>query len=247
MPRGQAHHFTVLHKRQITPHMVRISLGGEGMNTFPKDQEGAYVKLTLGTDERGKPRLRTYTVRAQTHDAIDIDFVIHHDGGPAIQWARESQPGDTIDIRGPGAVKRADPMADWFLFVGDMTALPAISANLENLPVNAKGHAVLEVIDEADRQTLDAPQGIDIQWVINPEPGRDSQALIDAVRSLPWHTGRPAVWCACEFSTMLQLRNYFRNDQEVDKKDIYISSYWQVDNTEEAHKVTKRTDAESQS
>lgn len=246
MAKGQTFQATVLKKRQVTPHMLRVSVGGEGLQEFPEDQPGAYFKLVFPGQEGEKDRLRTYTVRQQFDDSFDIDFMVHEaDGGLAISWAMAAQPGDTIQIRGPGPNKTVDPEADWFLFAGDMTALPAISANIQRLPADAKGYAVLEVVDEADRQQLNAPAGIEIKWIVNDQPGVNSDCLVEAVKDLPWAEGRPGVWCACEFSSMRKLRDYFRNERGVDKSDLYISSYWKLGREEEAHKKLKREDNEA--
>lgn len=245
MSRTPPRQFTVLDKTEITPHMLRITLGGAGMVDFPADQASAYVKLRFAQAHSDRPLLRTYTVRSQREDAIDIDFVLHHDGGPASRWADQATPGDTIEIGGPGPAKRVDPRADWFLLVGDMTALPAISANLETLPANARGRAVIEVIERADIQDLHAPEGIQLDWVINARPGRDSDVLCEAVRALNWAAGRPSIWVACEFASMRKLRAHLKDERGVAKEDLYISSYWKLGSNEERHKVEKREDAES--
>jgi NADPH-dependent ferric siderophore reductase len=44
---------------------------------------------------------------------------------------------------------------------------------------------------------------------------------------------------------MRALRQYFRNDRDVEREFIYISSYWKNGVTEEGHKVIKREDAEN--
>ncbi|MGN8199865.1 siderophore-interacting protein [Salinisphaera sp. RV14] len=236
--------FTVLDKTEITPNMLRVTLGGEGMADFPADQESAYVKLRFPQAQSERPLLRTYTIRSQRDDSVDIDFVRHGDGGPAARWAEEVQRGETIDIGGPGPKKRVDSAADWVLLIGDMTALPAISANLETLPRAMSGHAIIEVLHESDIQNLDAPDGVAIQWVINPHPGADSAPLYDAVAALDWPAGAPSVWCACEFATMRRLREHLRGDRGVMRQQLYISSYWQRGSNEEAHKQNKRADAE---
>lgn len=243
MKRSPPRRFTVMAKTMLTPHMLRVTLGGEAMQSFPPDQAGAYIKLRL-TGEDGGIVLRTYTVRAQRTDGIDVDLVLHADGGPAAQWAIHARPGDTIEIGGPGPRKRVDESADWFLLAGDMTALPAISDNLEHLPAHARGHAVIEVLSEAEIQPLDKPEGIKLHWVINEHPGENSDVLPDAVRAIDWEDGRPAVWAACEFSAMRQLRQYFKTEREVAKSDLYVSSYWKLGLNEERHKTAKQEDAE---
>ncbi|MCC9623116.1 siderophore-interacting protein [Thalassospira sp. MA62] len=248
---------TVIRKAAVTPNMLRVTLGGDGMASFPEDQESAYVKLIFPIEGDDKNRIlrRTYTVR---HDRmtdqgreIDIDFVMHgqnddaHDhGGPASNWAVNCAPGDQITVGGPGPKKLVDPSADWFVIAGDMTALPAISVNLETLPDDARGYAVIEVSSEADIQPLKKPENITIEWVINPHPGENSTALLESVKSLPWpDQGRVSAWAACEFSAMKLLRDYFRTERGLGKDDLYISSYWKLGLNEDNHKVIKSEDA----
>jgi len=235
--------FTVLDKTELTPHMLRITLGGEAMADFPADQASAYVKLRFSQAHSDRPLLRTYTIRAQRADSVDIDFVRHGDGGPASRWAEDVQLGDTIEIGGPGPKKLVDADADWVLLIGDMTALPAISANLEILPADTRGAAIIEVASDDDIQPLAAPENLSLRWVVNPYPGENSDALVDAVRALDWLEGRPAVWCACELQTMQRLRGYLKDDCHVAGEDLYISSYWQYGENEERHKQAKRADA----
>lgn len=243
MARPDPRTLEVIRVKQITPNMRRVTLGGKGLISFPSDQESAYLKMLFQQEGSDRPMLRTYTVRYQRGNEIDVDFVLHHDGGPAANWAATVKPGETIDVRGPGPKKLVDNTADWFLIVGDMTALPAISVNIENLPANAKGHAVIEIIEEGDIQDLTAPENFDIHWLVNPHPGEDSQMLVSKIRSLPWQNGKPSVWAACEFGAMRQLREYFRDDRQLDKSELYISSYWKHGNDEDAHKIAKRADA----
>ncbi|ANG62776.1 NADPH-dependent ferric siderophore reductase [Marinobacterium aestuarii] len=243
MTRPLPRELTLLRKAQLTPNMLRVTLGGSAMAEFPADQASAYVKLIFAAQGGARPVMRTYTVRAQREAEIDIDFVIHQDGGPASRWALEAQPGDRIRVGGPGPKKMLDYSADWFLIAGDMTALPAISVNLEQLPRDARGYAVIEIIDQADIQPLAAPDNIDIHWVLNPHPGTRDNVLLDQVQQLPWFEGRPSVWCACEFSSMRRLREHLRARPELDRSNLYISSYWKLGVGEEAHKVLKRADS----
>ncbi len=245
MSRPAPYVFSVLGKRAITPHMLRVTLGGEGMLRFPADQASAYVKLLLPAEEGDRPLLRTYTVREQRADSIDIDFALHgENGGPASRWAMQAQPGDLVEVSGPGPKKLVDPTADWILLVGDMTALPAISVNLEQLPATARGRAVIEVPDVADVQPLLAPAGFAVQWVVNPQPGATAAPLHDAAAALDWPEGRVSVWAACEFSSMRALRRHLREDRGLDRKQFYISSYWKLGSDETSHKAIKREDAE---
>ncbi len=76
--------------------MQRVTLGGPGLGDFPQGQEGGYLKLFLGEGANGKPIVRTYTIRHQRKDALDIDFALHGDdaAGPATRWALRAEPGE---------------------------------------------------------------------------------------------------------------------------------------------------------
>lgn len=252
----------VVRTLQITPNMKRITLGGEELKGFPEGTEGSYIKLWFpwpgetefsmpsedGTRGPGNgPMMRTYTIRNHDPGALelDIDFVVHGDEGPASGWAMNARTGDQITISGPGDGKMIDPTADWFFMVGDMTALPALSANLKMLPDDARGYFVMEIIDGSDIQDLAKPDAIEMHWVINPQPEAENDLLLNKVRELEFLDGRPSVWTACEFSKMRALRHYFRQERNVDRFEVYASSYWKHGVGEDEHKLIKRQDKEA--
>ncbi len=231
--------------RDISPHMRRISLGGDSLKSFPEGQESAYIKFVFPPkDEGGRQRLRSYTVRH--FDAkelrLDVDFALHSVGGPATAWAQSCAVGDAITIVGPGPTKLVDPTADWFFLVGDMTALPAIAANLEKLPADATGIAGVEISHDSDKLSLEKPAGVDLRWVVSSEDGQGRE-LIDAVRAQPWREGTVGVWSACEFGKMKLLRAHFHDERAAPPETTYISSYWKLRATDEEHKKAKSEDA----
>lgn len=240
----------VLAKQQVTPNMLRVTLGGDGLQGFPAGSAGGYVKLQLaGPVAGGRPVIRTYTVRHQRADAIDVDFALHQDSGgdhgPATAWALAVQPGENIAVGGPGPAKPLPPGHAFYLVAGDMTALPAIAVNLAALPQDARGAAVIEVTSEDDRQDLPCPAGVTVEWLVNPEPGSQPQALAHALRAHDPGGDDVYAWGAAEFSAMQALRAYLRAERQLGPDRLYLSSYWKQGLTEEAHKVVKREDAEA--
>jgi len=239
---------TVLGKQVVTPNMLRVTLGGPGLADFPAGSAGGYVKLRLFPAGAERPVVRTYTIRHQRDDAIDLDFVLHADDtgrhGPATDWALAARPGDVIEVGGPGPAKPLPAGRGFYLIAGDMTALPAISVNLEALAPDARGVAVIEIQNDADRQDIAKPAGVEIIWLVNPAPGTQSAALADRLRAKD--TGAPDVhgWAASEFSAMQALRTYLRAERALDRLQLYISSYWKAGLSEDEHKVAKRDDAE---
>ena len=182
------HTFEVLRTAQLTPHMVRVVLGGSGFDTFkPGEFTDSYVKvvfvptdvdvstlpqpLTLDSFDAlppGKrPVIRTLTVRRADPvvGELFLDVVTHGDHGAAGTWAATAEPGQPVHLMGPGGAYAPDPTADWHLLAGDESALPAISAALEALPADAVGNVFLEVADPDHAVELAAPKGMQLNWI----------------------------------------------------------------------------------
>ena len=246
---------TVIATETITPNMQRITLQSPELSEFPANCEGGYIKLLFtprgeteikALAEGERPVMRTYTIRRfnPQDGTIEVDFVRHitHDlqCGFAARWALKVAVGETIFIAGPGTIQDMTTEADWFFMVADMTALPALSAKVRHLPEESKGYAVIKVLSEQDIQSISVPSNLQVKWIYADD------SLEQAVRELPWLDGTASVWCACEFDSMRALRQYFRNEKEVDRENIYISSYWKQGVSEDGHKAIKQQDAQEQ-
>lgn len=239
--------------------MLRLTLGGEQLVGFPTDCESASIKLLLPHIDQDwdshlaalagmgeKPLKRTYTVVAYRPDEVelDIEFALHDNPGPATLWAMQANAGDPVAIAGPGRVRLVDLNADWFLLVGDMSALPALSANIRILPANARGFAILETLSVADQQELSAPHSLQVQWIVNSVPGAQTRPLVTAVKALRWMTGTPSIWVAGESNSVRELRSYLAKDMHIDRQHRYTSGYWQAGLTEDNYQWIKRNETQ---
>ena len=182
------HTFEVLRSEKLTPHIIRVVLGGSGFDTFvPNDFTDSYVKVVFvrdGVDVGAlpqpltldsfndlpvaqRPTVRTYTVRSADTERreLAIDFVVHGDHGVAGPWAVAATPGQPAYLMGPSGAYAPDSAADWHLMAGDEAALPAISAALEALPDNAIGKVFIEVAGPDDEIPLKSPPGVGVNWI----------------------------------------------------------------------------------
>jgi NADPH-dependent ferric siderophore reductase len=182
------HTFQVISSEQLTPHMIRLVLGGTGFDTFkPNEFTDSYVKivfvradvevgalpqpLTLDSfnelPQEHRPVVRTYTVRRVDADRreIIVDFVVHGEHGVAGPWASSAQPGQPAYLMGPSGAYSPDLDADWHLLAADEAGLPALGAALEALPPNAVGSAFIEVSGPDDEIPLSAPEGVEVRWI----------------------------------------------------------------------------------
>ncbi len=240
---------TVKSATYLTPNMRRVTLQGEALASFPENSEGAYVKLLFNQPGNDKPSMRTYTIAEQRSEQneIDVDFMLHtsHDGsahGIAAPWSLSVLQGDEISVAGPGPAKFINTDADYFLLAADMTALPALTANLKRLPLNAQGQVFIEILSKADKQNLAKPDKVEIIWVINDDPGSDESPLFHSITQSVLQIDKLAAWVACEFKTMRKIRQYLKTECGIEKSHLYISSYWKRGDTEEQHKIVKQDD-----
>lgn len=247
---------TVKSVRRLSPNMIRLTVTAPELAGVPVGCEGANCKILL--PQAGEPReafaarltqgprpvTRTYTVRFWRPETLemDIDFVDHGDAGPASGFARAAQPGDFLGLAGPGPAKITDFVADWYLVAADMSALPVAAAVLEAMPRAARGVAIFEITDPADRQQIDAPEGIEQHWLIQPDPHQPSSAQEELIRGLNWPAGRVQTCIAGESGVIKALRAFLHREKGLDRGDTYISGYWKIGMVEDEHQQMKRRD-----
>jgi NADPH-dependent ferric siderophore reductase len=147
--------------------------------------------------DRVRPTMRTYTVRAfrPAEHELDVDFVVHGtDGGaPGVlsSWADQARRGDEIGLLGPdrpgsgrlwGAEWAPPPGTGRVLVLGDETALPAITAILNEAPARLQISAYAEVPDPADAQGWDDLHATALTWLVRRRPGGEVPrgALLEA-------------------------------------------------------------------
>lgn len=223
----------------VSNSVLRFAFIDESKTLTPADESG-YVKLQF-TEGDGSQKRRSYTIRSvDDNHRVVIDFVKHH-GGVAYPWAMRANIGDVLPAFGPGPAKLVDFSADWFILMGDLTALPAIAVNLARLPADANGYAIIEVRDDSDIQTLSKPAGVHIEWLVNIKPQDSAELMLTAAKRQPWHSGTPYVWVASEFSSARALREYFKNEKHI-KTNRYFSSYWKIGESDEGNKHAKAQD-----
>lgn len=240
----------------LSPNMRRITFTGPELADIPQDRAGGNCKIMLPepgeTKEDFQKRLvegpapvrRTFTVRTLRSNPLemDIDFVAHGTEGPASRWALGAEPGSFLGFAGPSAPKVTHFDADWYLVAADPSALPVAAATLEAMPSDARGIAIFEITHEDDRLELQAPEGIEMHWLIHPSPMQPSTAQEEMIRKLDWPSGRIQTCIAGESGVIRSLRHFLHNEKNVPRVDTYISGYWKIGMVEDEHQVFKKAE-----
>ncbi|NQW89007.1 siderophore-interacting protein [Curtobacterium sp. VKM Ac-2861] len=268
-PKRPQHVFVVDRTERLSPHMVRVHLGGPAFDDFvgtaDPDKLAAtdkYVKLLLAKPSLGleppydleelretlpkqdRPARRTYTVRAVDHSAktIAVDFVVHGDDGLAGPWAAAAQPGDRLALSGPGGgYAPADDPDVTHVLLGDDSALPAIGAALESMSDTATGVALVEVAGPADEQEIAHPAGVDLRWLHRDATGaQPGTLLLDAARALPPASRPVQVFAHGERTAMKAIRRLLQDDWGLEKREMSLSAYWALGRGEDQFQEEKR-------
>lgn len=244
-------HARVVRTERVTPHMVRVTLGGEELDRFEPRGFDQWFRLAVPVDDGSRldnlpdrfglagylrfltlpkgtrPVIRNYTVRAfREHPReLDIDFVVHGTEGVAGPWAVAAEPGAEIALidQGCGFEPRD---RDWTLLVADETGLPAIAGILRDLPRDTTGHAIVELFDSRDRQELEAPDGFTVHWVVRSADEAPGAAALSALRALEFPSGSVYAFAVGESGVATGARRHLVAERGVPKGDVTFAGYW---------------------
>ncbi|MDA0799406.1 MAG: siderophore-interacting protein [Chloroflexi bacterium] len=238
----------VVRVSQLTPHMIRVTFGGENLTGLVSKGPAEHVRIYLPNENTGvltlpvpgpeglefpedveRPKSRAYTPRRWNADTneLDVDFVIHGEG-PASAWAAAAKAGETAVVSGqPSGAYLPEVDADWYVILGDEAALPAIATLLEALPATMQADVYIEVLNAQEEQELSGPAQTNITWL---HRGNDHDLpgllLIDAMRNADLPEGDGRVWVSAEASIMRQVRKHLLEDRQLDRSLIRTQGYW---------------------
>ncbi|WP_129837644.1 siderophore-interacting protein [Streptomyces sp. RFCAC02] len=228
---------TLLNRTEITPCMLRLTLGGPGLDGFHSYQADDHIRIVFPDPDgtlrvpvpndrqmldwpRPFPITRQYTVRRWDPDTreLDLDFVLH-DGGVASEWARRAAIGEDVIVAGPPGAKVFPLTYDHYILAVDATGLPAAARWLEEAGDDISADLVVET-DEAVEHDYPLPEraGVTVHRLIRD--GRPS-ALADTVTALPLPAGRVLLFAAGEADDIKPLRAWHK-----DRTDASFTGYW---------------------
>ena len=233
----------------ISPHMVRITLTGDDLAGFVSASYDDHVKVIFPLQGEEKPNIpapgqpslslpppdddirpvmRNYTPRRYdaASNELDIDFVLHGDG-VASTWAEQACAGQYLGIAGPRGSFVIPTDFDWYLLVGDETALPAIGRRLEELPEGSRALVLIEIPDAGEQIALTSSAQLDIRWLHRDgaEAG-STNLLLEALRVLDLPQGDGYAWVATELGSVKAIRQHLIQERGVDKRYVRAASYW---------------------
>jgi NADPH-dependent ferric siderophore reductase len=221
---------TVSSTELLTPRMRRFGFTSPDLRDFVSASHDDHVKLffpAVGNDAgAGETCMRDFTPRRfdRSLGALIIDFALH-EAGPATNWATSAQIGDTLEIGGPrGSSVVADDF-DWYLLVGDETALPAIGRRVEELRTNVPV-ASFVVIEAGETQDFQTRAAWTPRWIARNGSPDDATLLRAALADYALPSGDGFVWIAAEASVARSVRNLVIEDLGHPRQLTKAAGYW---------------------
>lgn len=220
----------VVERIQLSSALLRLVLKGD-LADYPEPQAGAPLKIWVPTPEGEVAR--TYTVREFDRAAqrMTIDFVLHDQPGPACDWARQAGLGATLTISGPKAPRAWPDKISHYCFAGDLSALPAIAAQVEQLDPQAEGWVALQIQDLEERVYFTHPAGVQVQWLLPDGQPQQLQRWVQRLDLKP----DTLLWVAAEHDEVVGLRDWARQDLGWPRSHVHAVPYWRRDVDEEIY------------
>lgn len=208
----------------ISRTMRRVHFTSPDLHDFESLSPDDHIKLFV--PGAGASAMRDYTPRAfnPADGTLTIDFALHQ-AGPATAWALAAKPGDAIEIGGPRGSVIVEDDFDWYLLIGDETALPAIGRRVETLRPGVPVTTIAIVADAAERQVFATRADWTPVWVTRN--GDDADCLLAALADcgpLPQSDGY--IWIAAEAAVARALRTYVLETLGHPKAWTKASGYW---------------------
>jgi NADPH-dependent ferric siderophore reductase len=214
----------------LTPHMLRFGFTSPDLHDFVSASHDDHIKLFFpagGSDAGGgKACMRDFTPRRFDRNSrtLFIDFALH-ETGPAMRWATSARVGDTLEIGGPrGSVVVPDDF-DWYLLIGDETALPAIGRRVEELRRDVPV-ATFVVTEAGEGHYFDTVAAWTPHWIARDASSDDFSLLRAALADHVMPQGEGFVWIAAEASVARGLRGHIVDELGHPRQWTKAAGYW---------------------
>ena len=221
---------TVSRVEAVSPRMVRIGFASEDLHDFTSGAPDDHIKIFFPTADEAvdaKPCMREFTPRAFDPAAgtLTVDFALH-EAGPATQWASQAAAGQTIEIGGPRGSAIVPDDFDFYVLVGDATALPAIGRWVSELRAGVPVTTIVLVDDASEEQAFESRAALHAVWVHRSAGQDDAAGLQAALAAQAFPPGEGYVWIAAEASVARALRGYVLTERGHPTAWVKAAGYW---------------------
>ncbi|SSS28272.1 bauF [Acinetobacter baumannii] len=186
------------------------------------------IRLIVSNPPEGQPISRVYTVRSfnPINAQIEIDFVKHEDLSPAMEWLNSAQVGTKIGLIGPRPhfIPNFTAKKHVVMFADD-TAVPALYSILKQWELGISADIFIESFEKDIASQLPELEHVKIHSFHKEHHSSQKGLLLKAAFTLENYENI-TIWAACERNEARALRQFFLEDQQLNKNDVRIAGYW---------------------
>ena len=102
----------------------------------------------------------------------------------------------------------------------------AVAGILRDMPRDAAGHALIELQDAADRQPLDAPEGMTVYWLEREPAAAPGSVALPTFAALDLDAEDLQAFAVGEARVATGSRRHLVRDRGVAKERVTFSGYW---------------------
>jgi NADPH-dependent ferric siderophore reductase len=213
---------------QLSSSVHEVVLAGQAALLAGLPGNDVMIKLDSDT---GKLVRRRYSVRSVDAEADQFTlWITSAHEGPGSQWARHAVPGEAVDVIGPRGKIPLDPMADWHLFLGDVTCLAAAYRMAESIESPGRAIFIVEVDHPDDALTADFDEGIAVTGIFVDRMGRqkdDPAGLLGGLSAFAFPPDSGHAYLFGEFHVM-KVANVALLDRGLDESAISLKHFWRA-------------------
>lgn len=211
--------------QRLSTSVVEVVLAGD---TALAGVAGNDVMLRVD-DGEGRLVRRRYSVREVDAERGRFSLWIGVDhAGPGVTWVQGVSPGDLVEVIGPRGKIPLDPMADWHLFMGDVSALGAFYRMAQSIEVPGRAVFIVEIdaADDALPATFD--EGLGVTGIFVDRAGRasdDPAGLLSGLAAFALPPDRGHAYLFGEFHVIRALQSALA-DRGLEAAQISHKAYW---------------------
>ncbi|UHG89620.1 siderophore-interacting protein [Spirosoma oryzicola] len=217
---------TIIEKRQIADHTFHLKIQGSALQALTYTP-GEHLRVLIGLDKNSSlmDKVRTYSIWQYDQANATIDLAVcTHSKGVGSRWIQEVQPGELLYFVGPRGNFTIDDSGDYYVFVGDPSAL----AHLYEINRNLSGSKKIISFIYAD-QDMDFFPDVDgcTPFSFYQQPQNPAQTVIEQLTSQVNNaTGKGMLYVGGDSRLCATLNRYFRHSLHWGSRQIKTKPFW---------------------
>jgi NADPH-dependent ferric siderophore reductase len=234
LPGVAAFELTLGDRKMLGPHLVEVVLNGDLANLSPAP--GNDVMLAVPVEGGDGSFRRRYTILSSDDSSITL-WIDTSAEGPGSRWASTAPIGSAIEAVGPRGKVTTDEMADWHLFIGDLSFLAAATAMATAIEAPGQAIFILEVDDPDDAVAPHLDEGIGLTFCVIERDGRgldDAAGLLAGLAAIELPDDKGSCYVGGELGVVATIKQALRQRGLRDDA-ISAKPYWRLGVSNLAH------------